>query len=87
MSKAEKVKPVHQVRLGAVKAAIWRNDTEKGVRFNTTFARIYKDGDDWKSTESFGRDDLLLVAKVADLTHSWIHEQGRSDRDEGDVEH
>ena len=86
MPKAEKVKPVHQVRFGAVKAAVWRNDTENGVRFNTTFARIYKDGDNWRSTESFGRDDLLLVAKAADLAHSWIHEQSRTDRDDDDAE-
>jgi len=26
----------------------------------------------WKSTDSFGRDDLLLLAKVIDQTHSWI---------------
>ena len=37
-----------------------------------TFSRLYKDGDNWQSTESFGRDDLLLLAKVADQTHSWI---------------
>ena len=38
-------------------------------------SRIYKDGDIWKSTESFGRDDLLLLAKVADKVHSWIHQK------------
>jgi hypothetical protein len=38
--------------------------------------RIYKDGNDWKTTDSFGRDDLPLVAKVADLAHTWIFQQG-----------
>ena len=62
-------KPVAEVRVGAVKAAIWPNTTESGaVRHNVTFSRIYKDADgNWKSTSSFGRDDLLVVAKVADL--------------------
>ena len=65
-----------EVRLASVKAAIWRNKTEtSGTRFNVKFSRIYKDGDAWKSTESFGRDDLLLLSKVADQTHSWIHQQ------------
>jgi hypothetical protein len=68
-------KPVHEIRLGAVKAALWKNDTDSGVRFNVTFSRLYKDGDDWKNSDSFGRDDLLLLAKVADLTHTWICEQ------------
>lgn len=64
--------PAHEVRLGAIKAAIWKNDTDSGVRYNVTFQRLYRDGEEWKSTDSFGRDDLLLVAKVADQAHSWI---------------
>ena len=39
---------------------------------NVTFERSYKDGEEWKTTTSFGRDDLLTLAKVADLAHSWI---------------
>lgn len=74
-----KDKPVHEVRLGSIKAAIWKNDTQNGVRYNVTFARLYKDGDDWKSTDSFGRDDLLVLAKVADQAHSWIFEQSQEE--------
>ena len=72
-----KTKPIHEVRLGFIKAAVWKNETEAGARYNTTFSRLYKDGDNWQSTESFGRDDLLLLAKVADQTHSWIFAQGQ----------
>ena len=68
-------KPAHEVRLGTVKATIWKNDTGNGVRFNTTFTRLYRDGNEWKNTSSFGRDDLLVVRKVADQAHSWICEQ------------
>ena len=68
-------RPVHEIRLGRIKAAIWANITENGVRHNTTFSRLYRDGDEWKDSDSFGRDDLLLVAKAADLAHSWICEQ------------
>jgi len=69
-------RPVHEVRLGAIKAAIWRNDTSVGPRHNVTFSRLFRDADQWRSTESFGRDDLLLLAKVADQAHSWILAQG-----------
>lgn len=74
-----KDKPVHEVRIGAIKAAVWKNDTAIGARYNTTFSRLYKDKEDdqWKSTDSFGRDDLLLLAKVADTTHTWICGQGQ----------
>ena len=72
-------RPIHEVRLGFIKAAVWRNETEAGVRYNATFSRLYRDGDQWKSTESFGRDDLLVLAKVADNTHSWICAQNQEE--------
>lgn len=75
-------KPIDEIRLGAVKAAIWKNETEAGTRFNATFQRLYRDDENWKSTDSFGRDDLLLLAKVADQAHSRIHELQQAERTE-----
>ncbi|MDZ4851847.1 MAG: hypothetical protein SGI77_21365 [Pirellulaceae bacterium] len=69
------VKPVHEVRLGKVKAAIWRNETDAGTRFGITFSRIYKTDTGWESSASFGRDELPLLAKVADIAHTWIYQQ------------
>jgi hypothetical protein len=85
MNKTTKDKPVHEIRLGAIRAAIWKNDTETGARYNTTVSRLYRDGEEWKSAESFGRDDLLVLAKVVDHAHSWICEQQvqESDRERG----
>jgi hypothetical protein len=40
-----------------------------------TVSRLYKDGDQWKQSASFGREDLPLVAKVVDRAHTWIYEQ------------
>ena len=64
--------PINEIRIGRVKATIWQNGTEDRPRHNVTFGRIYKDGDAWKSNHSFGRDDLLVLAKVADQAHSEI---------------
>ncbi len=75
--KSEKVRPVHEVRLGRIKAAIWENERQNGTRHNGTVSRLYKDGDEWKDSSSFGRDDLPLVAKVVDQAHSWIFGQGQ----------
>lgn len=69
---APKARPVQEIRLGRIRAAIWENETQNGTRHNVTISRIYKDGDEWKDTGSFGRDDLLLVGKVMDRAHSWI---------------
>src|SRR4051812_43904818 len=68
-------KPVHELRLGRTRAAIWLNDTENGPRYNVQFSRLYKDkADKWKDSTSFGREDLPLVAKVADMAMVWIYE-------------
>jgi hypothetical protein len=78
-SKARANRPVHEIRLGRIKATIWENATETGTRHNVTLARLYKDADDqWRDSHSFGRDDLPLAAKVADLAHTWIYGEGRS---------
>jgi len=68
-------KPIHEIRIGAVKALIWENHTDKGLRHNTTIERLYRDDGEWKTTRSFGRDDLLVVGKIADQAHTWIHQQ------------
>lgn len=71
----EKVRPVEHVKLGSIVAAIWENETTNGKRYNVTFSRLYKGADgNWQSSESFGRDDLLTLAKVADDAHSRIFE-------------
>lgn len=73
-----RVRPIHEIRFGRVRGAIWANETPTGVRHNVTVTRLYKDGDDWKDSTSFGRDDLPLVAKVVDQAHSWIFGQNGS---------
>ena len=72
-----KTKPVDELRIGSVKAAVWRNETKNGAVFNVTFSRLYHDGSDWRTSSSFGRDDLLVLAKVADQAHSRVLELGQ----------
>ena len=71
--------PVAEVRIGPVVASIWQNDTDSGTRYHVTFSRLYRDGDSWKNTRSFGRNDLLVVAKVADRAHDRILKLQASD--------
>jgi len=66
-------RPVHEIRLGHIKAVIWANETDAGTRHNVSLARIYRDGEKWATSATFGRDDLPLVSKVADLAHTWIY--------------
>jgi hypothetical protein len=69
----DKVKPLHHIRYGNVESSIWENPTQGGGAFyNVTFAKHYKDGDEWKTSQSFGMGDLLELSKVADHAHTWI---------------
>ena len=62
-------------------AAIWKNETKSGAHLKVKLSVIYHDGTGFKSTESFGFDDLLLVSKAADLAHSWINERKQEEID------
>ncbi len=65
--------PVHRIRISRIQAAIWQNSGENGPWYNVTLSRSYKDtNDEWKSTDSFSVDDLLVLAKVANEAHTWI---------------
>jgi hypothetical protein len=68
-------RPAHSVRIGTIKAAIWENHSGDNTWYSVTLSRGYKDGDQWKNSDSFNRDDLLVVAKVADQAHTWVCEQ------------
>jgi hypothetical protein len=72
-----KQRPAHEIRLGRIKATIWANQNDNGTWFNVVLTRSYKDGDEWKSSGSFGRDELLTVAKAADMANTWIHGQSQ----------
>lgn len=68
--------PVHEIRFGLIKASIWKNQTRSGDRHNVTVCRIYRNGDVWKESTHFGRDDLPILAKVIDMAHTWIFIHG-----------
>ena len=67
---------VKTYRFGRIKAAVWENETDKQTFYNVTFARTYMDdARNYHDTDSFGRDDLPLVAKLADQAHTFIFER------------
>ena len=70
-----KQRPIHEIRLGAVKAAVWENPTANGARYSVSLQRLYKDeAGKWQSSESFGRDELPVVEKVCHMAYLFIHE-------------
>jgi hypothetical protein len=71
---SSKPKPVHISGVGAIEVAVWKNDTDKGSFYSVTMSRSFKKGEEWKQADSFGQDDLLLLAKLLDQAHSWMLE-------------
>ena len=68
-------RPTATVRIGTIKAAIWENKAGERTRHNVTFSKRYRDAEgQWKTTHSFGRNDLLALAKIADHAHTAIVE-------------
>ncbi len=73
--------PVHTIRMGLIKASVWKNETKSGVRHAVTIIRLFKNGDVWQESTRYGRDDLPLVCKVVELAHEWIYFHGKEDND------
>ncbi|MBL4885954.1 MAG: hypothetical protein JKY95_15655 [Planctomycetaceae bacterium] len=72
--KTDSNKPVKSFRLRGITASIFENssqDTGKSF-YKVTLQRSYKQGDDWKSTNSFGRDDLPLVSLLTKQAWEFI---------------
>jgi hypothetical protein len=68
--------PLKTLRLGRIKAAVWENSSEQQTFHNIKFARTYMDQDkQFHDTDTFGRDDLLLLSKLADQAHTFVCER------------
>ncbi|MBC8291115.1 MAG: hypothetical protein H8E37_12440, partial [Planctomycetes bacterium] len=65
---------IHEIRLGLIKARIWRKRIRSGTRHNVSVVRLYRNGDTWKESTRFGRDDVPLVRLVLDQAHTWVYE-------------
>jgi len=69
-------KPVEVIRFRGISASIFRNTAKSGDR-NVTFHKVslqrtYKDGDDFKTTTSFSRDDLPIAQHVMQRAWEYI---------------
>jgi hypothetical protein len=68
------VKPIFTCRHRALKAAVWQNEIDNGaIMYNTTISRSYKtDNDEWHESQSFGWEDLLIVAELLRTCYGFI---------------
>lgn len=68
-------KPVHEVKIGRVRATIWPAETRRGTLYSVVVARWYESEGKWKSSTSLDHADLLHAAKALDVAESWVRFQ------------
>ena len=69
-------KPIHEIRAANVKASIWEYpDNQPGNIHKMSFTRFWHDDQQWRTSSSFRRDDLLALVDVAQRARIWILEQ------------
>lgn len=73
-----KNRPAHEVRIGKIRCVIWANENQEGTWYSMTLSRSYKEGEQWKSAQSFGKDDLLVLSEVSRHAFLWIVRQQNS---------
>ena len=77
-------RPVHDIKLARIRATLWLNRDGNQTWYSVAITRTYRDGDEWKDTTSFSRDDLPLVAKAAEMAYAWIWQM---DADQKEKQH
>ena len=80
MSTDTKRQPVAHVRLGAVSAAIWEQQTADGARmfYNFTIQRSYQDEHGtWHNSETFRPADCMALVTCVEDAFRWIATEGK----------
>jgi len=67
-------RPAYKTRIGRLHCDVWENQhAEQGPWYSVAITRHYRDtSGEWKTSTSFGRDDLLVVAELARMAFHWI---------------
>ena len=67
-------KAVHELSHGLIRVRIWQKRTRSGLRHSITAVRLFRNGDVWKESARFGRDDIPLLRLLLDEAHTWIYQ-------------
>lgn len=73
-------KPVFELRCGLIKVRVWCKRTKGCVRHTVTVIRLFRNGDVWKESTRYGRDDIPLVRLLLDQAHTWIYKHSQAQK-------
>lgn len=78
MSDTTKNRPAETLREGPLKAALWRNESDRGAYHSVTLSRTYKDQEgQLQDTSSFRAKDMLGLSELARRAHHHTHDLDR----------
>ena len=67
--------PAARFQIGFVTANVWANSSGDRTFYNVNVQRTYKDGGEYKQTDSLGHGDLMNAAKALERAEAWIAQQ------------
>ena len=67
---------LHEIRRGLIKVRVRQRKSKHGLQYSLTVVRLYRNGDQWKESTRFGRDDIPIVRLVLDEAYGWIFMEG-----------
>ncbi len=69
----------HEIKRGLIKAKICGKRTKAGINFSVSIVRVFRNGDQWKESTRYGRDDIPVIRLVLDEAFGWIYSQQESE--------
>ena len=72
-----KNRPVQNIRVGGINAAIWEQEGSKGNFMNVSFSRSYKQDNEWKTSHTYTVNQLDDLRRAATEAETYINENTR----------
>lgn len=66
------VRREHAVKRGLIQVKVRCRQYRTGIRFSIRTSRLFKDGDVWRESQRFGRDDIPVLRLALDEAHTWM---------------
>jgi hypothetical protein len=68
--------PAFEARLNHIRLTVWANQSNGAAWHNVVITRRYKDGDEWKESNSFsGLGDLALLGEAVHLAQEFVRSE------------
>ena len=71
----ETKKPIENIRVGNVQAAIWEHQGEKGTFMTTTFSRSYEKNGEWKKAHDYSQNQLADLQRAAKEAETFVKDK------------